>query len=117
MKERLKISKAVSPSTKTKLTLTVDKNVLDKAKKVAEEKHIPISGLIENFLDFFANPEVYCFKCGEKINSVDAKLCAKCGWLTCSKCNACRCGLDEETAIAVFHMRRVYEDLLVGRVK
>ena len=106
-----------TPSKKTKLTLTIDKGVLERAKEVAEQKRIPISRLIENFLDFFAKPEVYCFKCGEKFSSVDAKLCPKCGWMICPKCEICRCGLEEETAIAVFHMRRVYEDLLSGRVK
>ena len=106
-----------TPNIKTKLTLTVDKNILEKAKKVAEEKHIPISRLVENFLDFFAKPEVYCFKCGEKLSSVEAELCPKCGWMICPKCEVCRCGLSDETAVAVFHMRRVYEDLLAGRVK
>ena len=104
-------------NSKAKLTLTIDKDVLDKAKKVAAQKRIPISQLVENFLDFFSNPEVYCFKCGEKFNSTEAELCPKCGWMKCPKCGICRCGLSEETAIAVFHMRRVYEDLLAGRVK
>lgn len=111
------MSKGVSPSMKTKLTVTVDKSVLDEAKKVSREKHVSLSGAIENFLKFFTRPEVYCFKCGEKFSSIDAKLCPKCGWLVCPKCNVCRCGLDEDTAVAVFHMRRVYEDLLAGRVK
>lgn len=106
-----------TPSKKTKLTLTIDKDVLEKAKKVAEQKRIPMSRLVENFLDFFAKPEVFCFKCGEKFKTVEAKLCPKCGWMICSKCETCRCNLDEEAAIAVFHMRRVYEDLLSGRVK
>jgi len=102
---------------KIKLTLTVDKDILDIAKKVAEQKRIPISRLIENFLKFFAKPEVYCFKCGEKFEAEKAKLCPKCGWLVCPHCGVCRCGLNEETAVAVFHMRRTYEDLLAGRVK
>jgi len=106
-----------TPSSKTKLTLTVDKNIVERAKKVAEQKRIPISRLIENFLDFFAKPEVYCFKCGEKFNSVKSELCPKCGWMICPNCKVCRCGLDEDTAVAIFHMRRVYEDLLAGRVK
>ena len=106
-----------TPSIKTKLTLTVDKKILENAKKVAEQKRIPISRLVENFLDFFVNPEVYCFECGKKFNSVEAELCPKCGWMICPKCKVCRCGLRDETAIAVFHMRRVYEDLLSGRVK
>ena len=106
-----------TPNIKTKLTLTIDKGVLEKAKNVAKKKRIPLSRLIENFLDFFAMPEVYCFKCGEKFSSNEAELCPKCGWMICPKCKVCRCGLDDETAVAVFHMRRVYEDLLSGRVK
>jgi len=107
----------ITSSSKAKLTLTIDKNVLDKAKKIAIQKRIPISQLVENFLDFFSNPQVYCFKCGEVFSSSKADLCPKCGWLLCPKCGVCHCGLNEETAIAVFYMRRVYEDLLSGRVK
>jgi len=103
--------------TKIKLTITVDENILNSAKKVASQRHIPISRIIENFLKFFVDPWLYCFKCGDKFESEKAKLCPKCGWLICPKCGACRCGLDEETAIAVFYMRKVYEDLLSGRVK
>jgi len=102
---------------KVKLTITVDQDILRKAKDISSEKHVPLSRAIENFLRFFSNPEVYCFKCGEKFSVSDAELCPKCGWMVCPKCGVCRCGLSEETAVAVFHMRRVYEDLLVGRVK
>lgn len=102
---------------KARLTVTIEEDIYQKAKEKAKRKRIPISRLIENFLTFFVKPEVYCFKCGEKFSSDKAKLCPKCGWMICPKCKACRCGLSEETAIAVFHMRRVYEELLVGRVK
>ena len=102
---------------KTKLTLTVDEEILNRAKETAEKKHIPLSRLIENFLDFFSAPYVYCFKCGAKFSSVEADLCAKCGWMKCPKCGVCRCDLEEDTAVAIFHMRRVYEDLLAGRIK
>jgi len=102
---------------KIRQTVTVDEDILDRAKKVCEEKHIPLSGVIENFLDFFSRPWVYCFQCGEKFHVEEAKLCPKCGWLKCPKCDVCRCGLKEDAAIAVFHMRKVYEDLLSGRVK
>jgi hypothetical protein len=100
-----------------KFTTTIDRKVLEEAKKKSEEKHIPLSGLVENFLAFFTHPWIYCFKCGEKFSANNGELCPKCGWLKCPKCGACRCGLEEDTAIAVFHMRRVYEDLLAGRVK
>lgn len=103
--------------TRTKLTLSIDKAKLNAAKKLAEEKHVSLSGIVESFLDFFANPTVYCFKCGTKFSSDNAKLCAKCGWLICPTCKVCRCDLTEDTAIAVFQMRRAYEDLLSGRLK
>ncbi|MEM3660243.1 MAG: DUF6364 family protein [Thermoproteota archaeon] len=107
----------VKYGSKTKLTVTIDEKVLAGAKKACEGKRIPLSRAVENFLQFFANPEVYCFKCGEKFSAAEAKICPKCGWMICPKCKICRCGLSEETAVAVFHMRRVYEDLLAGRVK
>jgi ribosomal protein L37E len=102
---------------KTKLTLSIDEDVLRRAKKVVEEKKVSLSGVVENFLEFLTEPHVYCFKCGRKFNSAKAELCSKCGWLVCPSCKVCRCGLDEKTASSVFHMRRVYEDLLSGKVK
>jgi hypothetical protein len=107
----------MSTSNKTKLTLTIDKEILDKSKKVAGEKHIPLSGVIENFLEFFSNPTIYCFMCGEMFTSAEVEICPKCGWMICSSCGVCRCNLDEQAAIAVFYMRKVYEDLISGRVK
>lgn len=100
---------SISKPKKTKLTVTVDSNTLNEAKKEAKRKHVPISRSIENFLRFFRKPEVYCSKCGERFNSVEAKLCPKCG--------ICRCDLSEEAAIAVFYTRKIYEELLIGRVK
>jgi len=107
----------MSTPKKQKFTTTIGKNILEKAKKTSQEKHIPLSGVIENFLKFFADPWIYCFKCGEKFDAKEGEFCPKCGWVRCPKCGACRCGLEEDTAVAVFHMRRVYEDLLAGRVR
>lgn len=104
-------------SGKTKLTVTINKDVLENAKRICEDKHVPLSGAIENFLRFFIDPFVYCFKCGEEFRSKQAKICAICGWMVCPYCESCGCGLDEATAKAVFYMRRVYEDLVIGRVK
>ncbi|MEM2112070.1 MAG: hypothetical protein QXX08_09385 [Candidatus Bathyarchaeia archaeon] len=103
--------------TKEKLNVTIDKRVKQRAIAEAKRKHIPISRLIENFLEFFANPKVYCYKCGMAFYSSDSKLCTKCGWMICPKCSTCGCSIDEKTATAMFQMRRVYEDLLSGRVK
>ena len=102
---------------KEKLTTTIDAEILKNAKKKCEEKHLTIAGVLENFLSFFTNPWVYCFSCGEKFYVNEGQLCPKCGWIKCPKCGSCRCGLDEKVAEAIFHMRRVYEDLLSGRVK
>ncbi|HGE70610.1 TPA: hypothetical protein ENX78_07230 [Candidatus Poribacteria bacterium] len=104
-------------NTRVKLTITLDGTILSRAKTVADQKHIPLSRLIENFLQFLVNPHVYCFKCGERFDSSNSKICLKCGWIICPKCGACGCGLSEETIAAVYHMRRVYEDLLAGKVK
>mgnify|MGYP000297661292 CR=1 FL=1 len=102
---------------KTKLTVIISKDVLDKAKKVAEEKGLPISHVIERFLDFFADPYVYCFKCGKKFRSSEAGECPKCGWMICPYCKACRCSLTNEEAAVAYFMRKVYEELVAGRVK
>jgi hypothetical protein len=107
----------MSTSKKNKLTITVDKDVIEAAKEVSKEKNIPLSRAIENFLEFFTKPEVYCFECGEKFDATKADVCPKCGWLICPECKACRCKLGDETATAIFHMRKVYEDLLGGRIK
>lgn len=97
--------------------MTITDTVYEEAKRLFEEKNIRLSRIIENFLKFFINPWIYCFTCGERFNVNETELCPKCGWLVCPKCKACRCGLNEDIAVAVFHMRRVYEDLLGGRVK
>jgi len=102
---------------KVKMSFTIDRGILDEAKKASEDKNIPLSRAVENFLKFFSNPWVYCFKCGAKFQVKSAELCPKCGWLKCPECSACGCELSEETRSAVFYMRRVYEDLLIGRLK
>ena len=104
-------------SKKTKLTLSIDRDILKKAKQLIEGKNVSLSKTVEKFLEFIIAPHFYCFKCGTKFDSNTSKLCPKCGWLSCPECGACRCVLNEDSAIAVFHMRRVYEDLLFGRVK
>jgi hypothetical protein len=102
---------------KTKLTVSIDKKLLEEAKVEADKKHTPISGLVENFLEFFVTPYVYCFKCGERLDSSKAKQCPKCEYLVCSRCHACKCNLSEESAVVANQMRRVYEELRGGRLK
>ena len=42
----------------SKLTLKLDKNVIERAKKYAAEKKISLSRLIENYLDALTNDEL-----------------------------------------------------------
>lgn len=100
-----------------KITLTVDNEVLKAAKTVAAQKGLVLSRLVETFLRYFTQPFVYCFACGRQFDVKTTQECPACGWLKCPECQACRCGLSEDVAIAVHHMRKVYEHLLTGRVK
>lgn len=100
---------------KTKLTLSIDRTLLQEAKEASEERQIPLSRLVENYLRFLARREAYCFKCGESFPLSAAKNCPKCGWLLCPHCDVCRCGLGEEAATTAYHMRRTLEGLLGGR--
>ncbi len=102
---------------RTKLTLSVDSEIVRRAKEIARKKKTPLSRLVENYFQFLGNPELYCFNCGEKFEAKASKVCPKCGWLIHAGCGSCRCTLDEETASAIYHMRKVYEDLLGGRVE
>jgi len=102
---------------KKKLTLSINEDVIRNARKIADEKHTSISGLVERFLNYYIDPWVYCFKCGKKFSSSKSEICLKCGWMKCQECGVCRCDLEDDIAIPVFHMRRVYEDLVIGKVK
>jgi hypothetical protein len=102
---------------RTKLTVSLDSKILERAKREARNKRIPLSQAIENFLSFFVDPTLYCFKCAASFTPTGSSVCAKCGWLSCPKCGACRCVLGEEAAVTAFHMRKVYEQLCGGRLK
>jgi len=102
---------------RTKLTITINRELLENVKEKAHKKGLTLSKLIENFLDFYVNPKLYCFKCGRDFRAGETEICSKCGWLICPHCGACRCNLSDDVASAVYHMRRVYEDLLIGKVK
>ena len=102
---------------KSKLTLSIEEDILRSAKQVAAEKGISVSRLVENYLSFFTNPKVNCFSCGEEFHIKDTDECPSCGWFKCQFCRTCRCDLKDEVATALFHMRKVYEYLLAGRVE
>lgn len=103
-------------STKSRLTVTVDQDILEEAKKITKEKRLPLSGIIENFLEYLIDPYVYCFNCGKKFHSKETDTCPKCTMMICPGCNTCSCDLDETTSQAIYQMKKVYEDLLKGRV-
>ena len=105
------------PENKKRVTLTINEVIYQRAQHTVKTRGTTISGVVERFLDFYSNPEVFCFKCGEKFSSNEAELCPKCGWMICPSCNQCRCSLDDDIATAVFYMREVYENLLTGSVK
>jgi len=101
---------------KTKLTLSVDRNLLKEAKSRAAKRHLTLSGLIDEFLAFFTRPQLYCFKCGGIYDVETSKVCPKCEWSICPRCQTCKCQLGEEASKVAFHMRKVYENLVGGRL-
>lgn len=96
---------------KRKLTLTISADVLEKAKKKARDTGLSLSRIVENALDYFSEPKVYCFSCGYKFSARETNICPKCGWYKCPKCGACACTLgDEETRVA-FYMRKTLMEI------
>lgn len=102
---------------KVKLTLTVDRSVLQEGRRAAEERNTSISRLVENYLAFVANPTLYCFGCGKSFKAKSGTSCPKCGWVKCPKCKACRCSLPEEAAVVAYRLRQSLEELMSGRIK
>lgn len=96
---------------KRKLTITIRNDVLEKSKEKAKKLGIPLSRLIENFLQHYVEPTVYCFKCGTKFKISEAKVCPRCGWYICPKCGACACTLGEEGAKVAFYMRKTLMEI------
>ena len=89
-----------------KLTLTVEESVIESAKKKAKNQGVSLSKIVEKALEYYADPQVYCFKCGTKFRIDKSKVCTKCGWYICPKCGACACSLDNESAQVAFYMRK-----------
>jgi hypothetical protein len=104
-------------SSKSKLTLTIDSELLKRVKERCEFKHLSISGIVENYFEFFINPHLYCFNCGEKFTTYAETVCPKCSWIICPTCGKCGCNLSDDVVKTAYYMRKVYEDLLLGRVK
>jgi len=102
---------------KERASFTINEEVLKRAKEVASRKNIPLSRAIENFLRFFSDPWLYCFRCGKRFNVSGSDICPKCGWLKCPNCQTCGCNLGEEAHTVAFYMRMVYEDILLSRLK
>ena len=100
---------------KTKLTLSIDDSVRKKAQKLVDERSLTLSGLVERFLKFMANPTFWCFKCGSEFRSCDKCVCPKCTYFVCPECKACRCQLSEESAVVAYHINRIYQYLAGGK--
>ena len=101
---------------RTKLTLTVDDDLLGAAKAISEEKGVPLSHLVEKYFEFLVNRPVYCFSCGKRFDGSKAKVHSECGWILCPYCNACRCTIGDKEAAVAFNLRKSLEDLTLGRV-
>jgi|SRR5215831_3183111 len=99
---------------KTKLTLSINEKVRNDVQAVIADRNLTLSPLVENFLKFVIKPNIWCFKCGEKFCIQDVDKCPKCSYMICGLCSACRCMLSDETAIAVFHTNKIYQQLLGG---
>lgn len=101
---------------KAKVTLSVDAEVYEEAKEAAATRGVALSHLVERYLQFLVTREVHCLVCGEGFSSWDAALCATCGWLKCTECDACRCSVGEEAGRVAFHFRRTLEELVGERI-
>lgn len=101
---------------KARITLSIDSKILVKAKQKAEEERLHISNLVENYLEFFVDPHVYCFHCGIKFNLKQGEECPVCTFAKCPTCGKCRCD-ETSNEEAIYYMRKVYEDLIKRRIK
>ena len=72
---------------KTRITLSIDSKVLMNAKQKAEEERLYLSNLIENYLEFFVDPYVYCFHCGKKFHLEEGEECPICTFVKCPSCD------------------------------
>jgi len=87
--------------------IAVDKKVLKGSKLISKNKGISLSRAIENFLRFFSDSWVCCFKYGEKFGANKGNVCPKCGLSICPQCEAYRCSLDEKVVVQIFLHERV----------
>lgn len=101
---------------RTKLTLTVDPRVLARAKRASRSRRIPLSRLVEGFLDWAAEPRLHCFACDAPFGASAGRTCPKCGWLFCPSCGGCGCSLPAEALPGLHSMRRTLEELAGGRL-
>lgn len=104
-----------APANKSRITLSIDPEILEKAKQKAVEERLHISNLVENYLEFFTDPYVYCFHCGIKFSVEHGEECPVCTFTKCPTCGKCRCD-EVPNEEAIYHMRKVYEDLIKRRI-
>jgi len=101
---------------KDRFTFSIDPSLSKKFKELCDERGLKYSSVLVNFVEFFVNPEIYCFTCKNKFEAKNEEICVKCGWIICPSCEVCGCSLDEKIVDAIYQMRRTFEDLLMGRV-
>jgi len=99
---------------KKKLTLTVEETIIEKAKKRSHNLGLSISKIVENALNFFADPSVYCFKCGHKFLIRSSQICPRCSWYKCPKCGACACDLGDEGIKVAYYMRKTLMEIFAS---
>ncbi|MEM3085789.1 MAG: DUF6364 family protein [Halobacteria archaeon] len=101
---------------KAKLTLTVDPKALARAKRASRARRIPLSRLVEGFLDWASDPRLHCFACSAPFGASRGRTCAKCGWLSCPSCGGCGCALPKEALAGLHSLRKTLEELAGGRL-
>ena len=102
--------------TKSRITLSINTRILEKAKEKAKKERLHISNLVEKYLEFYVDPYVYCFHCGSKFDLEQGDECPVCTFAKCPTCGKCRCD-EMSNEKAIYHMRKVYEDLIKRRIK
>jgi|SRR5208337_748042 len=110
------VHRRMAKRSRTKVTLAVNGQLLERAKALANEKGIPLSHLVEKYFEFLVLRPVYCFSCGKKFEASKAEVHSECGWIVCPYCKACRCTLGDKEASVAFNLRKTFEDLAIGRV-
>lgn len=99
--------------TKANATFSIDREVLEDARKMARNKGYNLSFLVEKYLSRVVTPELVCFGCGRVFQAPKGTLCPNCHWLRCPFCKKCACDYDENTRRLLLRAKGAYEELLL----